>query len=517
MTTKWLNGLIKTLSQRQGLNDRRGASREIPELPLTEDPRENAQRVLDAVNHSIDVVSESLTTERHAPQVLYLKSMIDTSVMQRDIIRPLKSLHLQGKSWNLIHEYVTIGQRRVVEELTEAILLLMDGWTLVALPGQSRFQCFKTDKEQSRPVSKAENQSIVMGPQEAFSESLEINISLIRKRLKTPDLEIISLVVGDLTQTKVIVLGIKGIVNDEYMKLMIKRIRNIETDGLIGSGELVQLLDDQPLSPFPQYNLSERPDSVVAGLIEGKVAVIVAGSPYAFTGPSSFIEFFHSPEDYYNRWAASSLVRMLRLMGVIGSITFSGIYVATLQYHYEIIPANMLKTIALSRAKVPFPPLYEALFLELTLEVLREAGARLPAKVGQTMGIVGGIVIGQAAVSAGFTSNVMIIVVSLSALASFVTPSYVMGNAVRVVRFPVIVLAGMWGFLGLTSGVLMILIHLLNLSSLHAPYMSPFAPLRLADLKDTFLRLPTQLLSFRPMLTRSKRNRKNNSPSLKRK
>jgi spore germination protein len=234
-------------------------------------------------------------------------------------------------------------------------------------------------------------------------------------------------------------------------------------------------------------------------------------------GPSSFIEFFHSPEDYFNRWASSSLVRLLRLFGVIVSITFSAIYVAVLTYHYEIIPVNMLKTIAQSRARVPFPPLYEAMFLELTLEVLREAGARLPTKVGQTMGIVGGIVIGQAAVSAGMTSNVMIIVVSLSALASFVTPSYVMGNAVRVVRFPLIMMAGLWGFIGLSVGLVTILIHLLNLSSLGSPYMSPFASMRLADLKDTLIRVPAQLLVTRPSLTKAQRDKKAESSSLKRK
>ncbi|MBL0387232.1 spore germination protein [Tumebacillus sp. ITR2] len=516
MKTKWLQGLIKSLSLGQGLNDQ-GGDLETPDVPLTDDPKENARRIMDTVLHAMDVANVQLTDDRHSPQVMYLKTMTNYKMLQQDIIRPMKALALHGKSWDRINDYVVVGQRRAVDKLSDAVHYLLDGWTLVGLPGVSGFLCFKTDHEQSRPVEKAENQSIVIGPQEAFSESLEINISLIRKRLKTPDLEFVTMKIGDLTQTKVVVMGIRGIVNEKYMDMIIQRIREVEIDGLLGAGELVQLIDDQPLSPFPQFNLGERPDNVVAALIEGKVAVIAGGSPYAFTGPSSFIEFFQSPEDYYNRWLSTSLVRMLRVFGVFVSITLSGIYVATLQYHYEIIPANMLKTIALSRAKVPFPPLYEALFLELTLEVLREAGARLPTKVGQTMGIVGGIVIGQAAVSAGFTSNVMIIVVSLSALASFVTPSYVMGNAVRVVRFPIIFLSGMYGFMGLMVGLVTILLHMLNLSSLHAPYMTPLAPLRLGDLKDTIIRVPTQLLSFRPLLSRARRNRKNNSPTLKRK
>ncbi|KEO85078.1 hypothetical protein EL26_00510 [Tumebacillus flagellatus] len=471
----------------------------------------------EAMQNALDLTTISLSDERNAPQVLFLKTLTNVPLLHRDVIRPMKVLAMQNKPWESINDFVVIGQRKHAERLPDAVRFLMDGWTLAAVPGHPGFLCYKADQEQGRPVEKAENQSIVVGPQEALNESLETSLALIRKRLRTPDLEMVPLRVGDLTQTKILVLGIKGIVNEEFMKKIIQRIRDVEMDSLIGAGELVQLLEDQPLSPFPQFNLTERPDNIVACLVDGKVAVLVDGSPYAFTGPSSFIEFFHSPEDYYNRWISSSLVRMLRVIGVIVSITLSGIYVATLQYHYEIIPANMLKTIALSRAKVPFPPLYEALFLELTLEVLREAGARLPTKVGQTMGIVGGIVIGQAAVSAGFTSNVMIIVVSLSALASFVTPSYIMGNAVRVVRFPIIFLSGLWGFMGLMVGLVTILIHMLHLSSLNTPYMTPFAPLRLSDLKDTLIRVPTQLLSFRPFLTKSKRNRMNNLPSLKRK
>ncbi|MCX7571692.1 spore germination protein [Tumebacillus sp. DT12] len=512
-----LSKLIEKLSTGQGQNDERPDHDVANERIGTEDGEEKVRRVLAAVSHAQDVETHRIGRGRSTIHLIFLKSLVDLNVQQRDVIKPMHLVVSKGGSTEQLRDTISINERDKVVRLDEAVAYLLSGWTLVAMPGEEGLYGFKTSQVPGRGVSKAENQSIVIGPQDGFTESIDTNLSLIRKRLRTPNLRVEGMKVGELTQTSVIVLSIKGVANEEYVEEMKERIGKIDVDALIDSGTLAQWIDDQPLSPFPQFNLVERPDSACSGLIDGKVVVLIDGTPYVCMGPSSFIEFFHSPEDYFNRWMSSSLVRLLRLFGVVVSITFSAIYVAVLTYHYEIIPANMLKTIAQSRARVPFPPLYEAVFLELTLEVLREAGVRLPTKVGQTMGIVGGIVIGQAAVSAGLTSNVMIIVVSLSALASFVTPSYVMGNAVRVIRFPIILIAGLWGFIGLSVGLVTILIHLLNLSSIGAPYMSPYASLRLADLKDTMIRVPTQLLTTRPAMTRAQKNKKAGNTSLKRK
>lgn len=516
MKAGWLVSLVKLLSKEQGMQAER-PQEDVPDVPLSADVEANAERMMQALQQSSDVLRVPLGKGRQAAALLYLKSLTDEARQQRDLIRPLLAVYLQYGNWERFDNNIPIQQRKTVQRLPDAVALLLSGWSLLGIPDRQGFYAYKTNQEPSRSVSKAENQSIVIGPQEAFTESLDTNLALIRKRLKTPKLKVETFKVGEMTQTDVAVLSVSGLVNDRYLKEIRKRIQNVETDSLLDTGDLTQLLDDQPLSPFPQFNQTERPESIAAGLADGKVAVLVDGSCYGFTGPGNFIEFFQSPEDYFNRWMSSSLLRLLRVFGVLVSLTFSAIYVSVLTYHYEIIPANMLKTIAQSRARVPFPPIYEAFFLELALEVLREAGARLPTKVGQTMGIVGGIVIGQAAVSAGLTSNVMIIVVSLSALASFVTPSYVMGNAVRVVRFPLIVLAGLWGFLGMMIGLTVILLHLLNLSSLGAPYFSPFSPLKLSDLKDTLLRMPTQLMMFRPSITRTKNDQRLAKHPLKRK
>jgi len=228
----------------------------------------------------------------------------------------------------------------------------------------------------------------------------------------------------------------------------------------------------------------------------------VDGSSLAIVCPLSFLEFFQSQEDQNLRWQIATFIRLLRFSAVVLSVFLSPLYVAALTFHYEVIPQSLLVPLSESRALVPFPPLMEALLLEIIIELLREAGIRLPSKVGQTIGIVGGIVIGTAAVQAGITSNILIIIVALGALSSFTTPSYMMGNVIRIVRFPIIVLAGLWGFYGIMLAACFILIHLLRQTSLGTPYTAPFYPPRLLDWRDSLVRLPLPFTFKRPSNTR---------------
>jgi hypothetical protein len=265
---------------------------------------------------------------------------------------------------------------------------------------------------------------------------------------------------------------------------------------------LDQLIADNSLTPFPLFTTTERRDRVIYALITGQVAVISEGSPSFITGPSTLFDFFVSPEDYYLPWALGSFFRLIRIFGVIFSLFASALYVALMTFHYEVIPKELLGKLISSRQNVPFPPFVEAIFLETTIEFLREAGARLPNRIGQTLGIVGGIILGQAAVEAALTSNVLIIIVSLSALASFVTPIYKMSNAIRFLRFPIIILAAIWGAFGIAIGLCFLLVHLSRLKSLGSPYMAPFYPMRFRDLKDSLIRASYQQTDKRPSYLR---------------
>jgi len=263
------------------------------------------------------------------------------------------------------------------------------------------------------------------------------------------------------------------------------------------------MISDNHNSPFPQLLDTERPDRVVSILAEGKIAVIVDGSPHVLIGPTTLVEFFASFEDYFLNWILSSFFRIIRLFAVSFSILATPIYVAVLNYHYELIPTDLLNNFVTSRREVPVPPFLEALFLEGTIELLREAGARLPTKVGQTIGIVGGIVIGTASVEAGLTSNILLIIVALAALASFTTPVYKMGNTIRLLRFPFLMFAEMYGLLGIVLCFCFLATHLLRLTSLGRPFLEPIYPPRISDLKDAFLRMPFSMMNERPKQLRT--------------
>ncbi len=257
--------------------------------------------------------------------------------------------------------------------------------------------------------------------------------------------------------------------------------------------------------------LTERPDFAAAEILQGRYVIVVDRSPSVVIGPATFDSFFKSIDDYSSRWMVASFIRLMRYFGFLIAIFLPAIYIATISFHFEIIPLKLLFSIGVSRERIPFPPYIEAFIMELTLEMLREAGIRLPTKIGQTVGIVGGIVIGQAAVEAGIVSNIMVIVVALTAIASFIIPNYEMGSAIRIVRFPMMILASLFGFIGISVGLMIIVAHFIALESLGTPYGSPIAPLRFSDWKDVFIRFPQWSIKNRPLSTRAIQTQKSNS------
>ena len=381
---------------------------------------------------------------------------------------------------------------------------LFNGYVLLALESDKKnFAFLAAQKELVRSITTPEVEFSVIGPKEAFVESIAQNINLIRKRLPIKELIIDDVTVGSLSKTSIAILHIDGIADPENVKTVLDRIKNIQFDAITDSSYIVQLISDNKNSPFPQLLDTERPDRVTAILAEGKIAILVDGSPQALIAPTTLVEFFSSFEDYFLNWLLSSFFRLIRLFSVAFSILITPIYVATLSYHYELIPKDLMNTLVTSRREIPLPPILEALFLELTIELLREAGARLPTKVGQTIGIVGGIVIGTASVEAGLTSNVLLIIVALAALASFTTPVYKMGNAIRLLRFPFLFFAELWGLLGIVLCFCFLMTHLIRLTSLNRPFLEPLYPPRLTDFKDAIIRLPFSKQSIRPKYLRT--------------
>ncbi|RFB15033.1 spore germination protein [Bacillus sp. HNG] len=433
--------------------------------------------------------------------VCYQRNIIDTQTLNEQILPYLlytKIYSIQSLKGVLPNKEIVITNK--VKEIEDKIL---QGSIMIQFHKHDGY-CALIDavKFEKRSVSTPEVEFSVNGPKEAFVESLDTNLNLIRKRLPIPELRVKELTVGKLSRTKVAVLYIEDIVEKENVQTILQRLNDIEFDSINDTSFITEIIVDNTNSPFPLMLETERPDRTASVLVEGKVVVLCEGSPQAIIAPTTLVEFFSSFEDYFMNWYIGSFVRMLRLFSVVFSILITPIYVAVLTYHHELIPRDLLATLVISRREVPLPPILEALFLEITIELLREAGARLPAKVGQTIGIVGGIVIGTASVEAGLTSNVLLIMIALAALASFTTPVYTMGNTIRLIRFPFLLLAQLWGLLGIVICFCFLLTHLIRLTSLGRPFLEPLFPLRIRDLKDAFVRLPFSQLSKRPMYVR---------------
>lgn len=466
---------------------------------LPADIIELEQLLQEALNDNPNLIAKYVMLGQQTAAIYYIETLVDQDLLQRDIIQPLVNL-VDVPSVNETERFPVAGivEAEDVESVVEKLLF---GWVYLH-SDDSRFNLLlNMYKPPDRSYSKPDAENQVLGPQIAFTEILRSNIALLQMYLPSPNLCQENLEIGKGSKTQLAMFYIKDIIDDELVKRVRDRINSLEIDGLVASAQLVQLIEDNKFTIFPQFILTERVDRASFSLSEGKIVVFVSGSPFAIVCPSTMMDFFSSPEDHMVRWNMATFIRLLRVGAMVLSLLFTPLYVAALTYHYEIIPTAMVVPLAESRTRVPFPPLMEALFLEITIELLREAGARLPTKIGQTIGIVGGIVIGQAAVQAGFTSNILIIIVALGTLSSFIAPIYLMGITIRIIRYPIIILAGFYGGIGIMISICFLVIHLLRVTSLDQPYLYPLYPFRKEDLKDSILRLPFSFLRRRSLYT----------------
>ncbi|MET1247308.1 spore germination protein [Sporolactobacillus sp. STCC-11] len=434
--------------------------------------------------------------------VSFVVSLVDLEYIHRDLLPALYSDRVQ--SMKDIAQVVPADKLIKTKDLSVIQSSLLDGFLMIQ-PSQNGQQVYliPCTKKQGRAVEQSEIESSILGSHDAFVESLETNINLIRTRIPIPQFKIEEFHKGKLSRTRVSVVYIEGIANKANLNTIKQRITDLETVSLINANMLALMIADNSFSFFPQFIDTERPDRVCGALYEGKIAVLVDGSPNALILPSTIVEFFSTLDDYTLVWPIASLYRLLRLFAVAFSVISSSLYVAVLTYHYQLVPKDLLATLIVSRSSVPYDPIIEVLLLEVMIELLREAGARLPTKVGQTIGIVGGIVIGTASVQAGVTSNILLIIIAMSALAAFITPNYRMATTIRFMRFPFILVAQMFGLLGVGLCFMFFVCHLLKLTSLGRPFIEPIYPMRVTDLKDSFIRLPTSAQGQRPMFLRT--------------
>ncbi|EFM08422.1 GerA spore germination protein [Paenibacillus curdlanolyticus YK9] len=397
-----------------------------------------------------------------------------------------------------IGEHLTLQEIKRSSDWDDSILSLLSGDTLLLVEGSPEITIAGSKGWKSRSVEEPQTEALIRGPRDGFTEDIRTNTALVRRRIRDPKLRLESYRIGRRAQKEVILAYIEGIVNPMLIQEVRRRVETIDMDDPEGSGFIEQWIMDNTLTPYPQILNTERPDKVAGAVMQGRVGILVDGTPFQLILPITLTSFIQSPEDYYQNWLLSSVLRVLRVFAVFIALFLPGIYIALLEFHHGLLPSKLAFSVAGSREGVPFPAVVETFLMEGTLELLREAGIRLPKSIGQTIGVVGGLVIGEAAVTAGIVSPVMVVVVAVTAIASFAIPSYGFAISIRLLRFGIMLAGSIFGLYGIVLALILNCIHIVNLKSFGVPYTAPLAPLRLGDWSDFIIRMPIRAMQRRP-------------------
>lgn len=435
-------------------------------------------------NNSADFTVRKIDWNKSTAIICYYSSIVDKAELNEELAIIKNNWFLGNHAGD---SFTTIMEAFRMERLREIVSMGNAG---IIFPEENLLMVMEMSKVPVRSPDEPQNEQVIRGPHEGFVESVDMNIGLLRKHYHSTDLVIKKFLFGEEKKLAVAIAYIKSKAEQEVVELIEKKIKLIQVGNVSSELQVLDYIKENVWSPFPQILNSERPDRVVANLDEGKIALFSGNSPVALITPVTFFSFYQSIDDFNSAPLIGSFYRLIRLFGFFTAILLPGFYIAVVSYHPEILPIDLYKKIKQVADDIPYRPFVEAMILELMIELIREAGIRLPSPIGQTIGIVGGLVIGDAIVNAGLVSNLMIIVVALTALSSFVVPSPEMNTSIRLLRFPFMLAASFFGFLGLAIGSVLLYIHTLNLSSLKQPYLSPFIPFQPKEFKKVFFRIP---------------------------
>lgn len=434
--------------------------------PLSANIQANLQVLRQVFDLCVDVVFREFMVDAEQPIkafVVFIGPLTDHEMLSEHLIKPLTQqtfglppevkISEANAIQVLLDHVLNTAETNTTGDLTELVNKVLEGNTALLLDGSTAAIIAGLRGGSVRSVSEPDTEPVVLGPKDGFVESLDTNIGLLRRRLKTSRLKVEPFQVGVLTKTKVLVCYLKGIANDKVVTEVKQRIGRINMDSVLESNYIEEMISDEAISLFPLIQYTERPDKTVASLIEGRVAVVVDNSPMVLLAPATFVTLLQAAEDYYNNAFFATMIRLLRFIALNIALLLPAITVALFSFHQAMLPTPLLNTAAAAREGLPFPVFVEVLLMELTFELLREAGVRLPKAIGPTISTVGGLVIGQAAVTAGIVSPISVIVVAITAIANFAIPNYAAGTTIRILRFTLIILAGLLGGLGIMTGL----------------------------------------------------------------
>ncbi|WP_420911271.1 spore germination protein [Lysinibacillus fusiformis] len=445
--------------------------------------------------------------------IIFVEGLSDKDLIEQNIMKSLMNAFSDNKSFlvreDKIAEFIknqvlSICEIKEINNLNELTSKVLKGSTALFIEGFPNVFILGTTKGKTRNIEEPITEPLVRGPRVGFTELLSDNTAILRQHGENESLSFTKFQVGKRGKKDLVVAYISEIADPDLIKEIKNRIQNIDIDYLPETGYVEQLIEDNFLSIFPQVQNTERPDRVISALMEGRVAILLEGTPFSLIVPVTFSMLLQSPEDYYERWIPGTLLRLLRFLAAFIALLAPSLYISFISFQPALIPTKLAISIAGTREGVPFPSFIEALIMEISIEILREAGLRLPKPIGPAMGIVGGLIIGEAAVNAGIVSPIMVIVVALTAISSFTIPQYSAGISLRILRFVAMFFAALFGLYGVILFILLLFSHLVILKSFGVPYASPAVPYSLNDWKDFMVRVPIMMMKRRPNLTNPK-------------
>lgn len=491
---------------------------------ITSNMDENIQKLKDELTLCSDLLYRSIEAGGGKQATLvFFDGMTDTNQQEDIVLRPLMN-YFKTKTAEQADPSVQLEQKNTEQErgtrtpkespedflvnamiveksgsLQQTIQKLLSGYTAIFLRDVPYALLINLSKKEERSLQEPTSEKVVRGPRDAFVETLRTNITLLRRRIRSPRLKTESSTLGELTDTSIVVMYIEGKAKPSLVAEVKHRLKQVKLEGVIHSGDVEEWIEDNKNSPFPQIQVTERPDVAASSLLEGKVVIIVDNSPFVLILPMTYWSGLQAADDYSERWVYATFIRWVRYSFVHISLLLPSLYVALTTFHPQTVPTPLLISIASAREGVPFPAVFEALFLEFIFEALREAGIRLPQQVGPAVSIAGALVIGQAIVEAGIVSTPLVIIVSLTGIASFAFPRYNIGTSYRMLRFPLLIVAGFLGFYGIVLFLVALSAHMVTLKPFGVPYMTPYAPMKASGLKDVLIRAhKTKLTSRKP-------------------
>lgn len=441
--------------------------------------------------------------------MLYADNFVDLEALRESILETVmldyQNEQPKGILEALLEEAIAISEVKKITTVDEICDAVFWGDTVLLMDGNDFALQATTKQFPNRGISKAETEVVVQGPKDAFMEVMAFNIVLTRRRIRDPKLKLKRKKAGNRTKTDIALMYMEDLVRPEVLAQVEKQLDAMHIAGLLDSGSMEQLLERRKYSPFPQLQMTERPDKTASALLEGRVVLLADNTPYAILLPATLNTFFQAAEDYYERWEIMSFIRLIRYAAAFFAVALPGLYIAFAVYHPQLMPTALALKVASTRGAIPFSVIGEVLIMELAFELLREAGIRLPSPVSSTIGIVGGIIIGSAAVEAGIVSPVVVIVAALTGICTFVIPNVSIVSGLRISKYLVILLASVFGLFGVWAALLLLLGHLAGLTSYGIPYLYPYCSSSInndRDWEDSIFRLPLSKRSGRPIFAR---------------